>query len=461
MRRRRSHGGVLALAGAIWLILVGAGNTPQDLARLETIALEFGVPEPGRHVYSRPGLLSEEQEQLLQREAAVIERSGLKVIIYLRIYEATYAETQRDAAELLEGWQIESEPGARDGVVIFANMRVSNPAYGWVALAGGAGAARERALTPDKLRESRRWMIPGIVRGDMPAGIVEGLRQLAYEAQFGPTPRQDRASAQSSLANALRGPLAILAAIVSLGLGALGLRVWSGRFPNIAVTESAHTPTGLTLRPALRAALRDGRVTSRVTTAAIVDLAERGDLAIEPAHPRHVRVQLLSPTTDLLPHETAVWSALAATAGTTGEVSETGLSLVSKEVGPVSRAVRVELEGNGWFDPAAPEKRGALALAGALGITCAITFALLAVVSRERWGLVSASVIATVSLVLLFFAPRYPATTRQGRAILTASRLSDNDAGRDRVESTSPGHPLPSDDTLARLETVLAGGRPD
>ena len=451
---------LVAFACALWLLFGGLGHVAQSAGQFDPQTSEFGVPRPGRHIYARPGLLSDEREALFEREAAAIERSGLRVVVFMRIYEATYAETQHDAAELLNHWQVESEPGARDGVVIFANMRVSNPEYGWVALASGAGAVRERALTPDQLSEIRRWMIADIVLGDMPEGILEGLRQLAYLAQFGPTPRQELTSLQSSIASALRGPLAILAAVVCLLLTGTGVRVWRGRFPTLAIPNLAPVPARIGLSPATRGALRDGRVSPSLATTTIADLAARGALAIEPVEPRLVRVYLLAPLTNPLPHEAAMWDALAASRVSAGEISVAGLSQLSNNLTPFSRALRLELEGRGWFDPVASDKRRTLALAGSMGLMLAIGFALLALVGRERWGLASAMAIAAIALTLLYAASRYPSTTAQGRAALAASRPHIENTHQEYANHNVSDTPPPSPESLARLETLLAGGRP-
>src|SRR5262245_4302874 len=86
------------------------------------LAQAYGTRIPGQHVYDRAGILSQSEIAELERQASLVEEAGAPVVVYIQVRDADDDDTQGDARNLMEAWDVQSSPGARDGLVIFVNL---------------------------------------------------------------------------------------------------------------------------------------------------------------------------------------------------------------------------------------------------------------------------------------------------------------------------------------------------
>src|SRR5215831_8138469 len=115
-------------------------------------ASDFGTPTPGQHIYDRAGVLTPTETQALERRAADLTASGTPVVVYLREQDASQTQTRNDASDLMDAWNVQSAPDARDGLVIFLNLRRDDQHYGQAALFAGRRYVDDGTLSDNVLQ---------------------------------------------------------------------------------------------------------------------------------------------------------------------------------------------------------------------------------------------------------------------------------------------------------------------
>lgn len=146
-------------------------------------------PVAGQHVYDCANLLTQAEIATLEADAAAVERAGAPTVVYLQVRDATAQQTLNDARDLLNRWNIESRPGAGDGVVMFFNLQPGNLRHGQVALAVGARHYQHGNLPQAELDRIRTdVMTPLLQNGQTAAGIAAGLQQVAHDLIYRPPP---------------------------------------------------------------------------------------------------------------------------------------------------------------------------------------------------------------------------------------------------------------------------------
>src|SRR5215471_16599565 len=136
-------------------------------------ASDFGTPTPGQHVYDRAGVLTPAETQSLERLVADLTASGTPVVVYLRAQDASQSQTTNDARDLMDAWNVQSAPDARDGLVIFLNLRPDDPHHGQAALFPGRRYVDDGTLSDSVLqRIFERDMQPALADGRLADGIA-------------------------------------------------------------------------------------------------------------------------------------------------------------------------------------------------------------------------------------------------------------------------------------------------
>ena len=126
----------VALAPVVLLLAVGmiqAGASGVSAAARNSCT----GPVAGQHIYDCTGLLTATEIATLEKDAAAVERAGAPTIVYLQARDTTANETLQDAIDLMGRWNVESHPGARDGFVMFFNLKPGDLHHGTVALYAG------------------------------------------------------------------------------------------------------------------------------------------------------------------------------------------------------------------------------------------------------------------------------------------------------------------------------------
>ncbi|MGH2505115.1 MAG: TPM domain-containing protein, partial [Ktedonobacterales bacterium] len=216
----------LLLAVALTMAL-GAATTPTAQASAAIPAIST-LPACQthtliRHIYDCAGLLTTNEVSALEAKAQAVQRAGAPVVVYLQVKDASHDQTLQDAADLMARWDVESQPGAKDGLVIVLNLKPGDLRHGQVALYAGA-TLLAGALPQDELnRIYQDVMLPDLAAGQTASGIGAGLDAAATDLRAGHpvTP----APAGQGVARAIGTiPLNIVAAL--LLLAALGLTAW-------------------------------------------------------------------------------------------------------------------------------------------------------------------------------------------------------------------------------------------
>jgi uncharacterized membrane protein YgcG len=370
----------------------------------------FGEPVLGQHVYDRAGILTPAEVQDLEARAAAVGRAGAPTVVYLRRQEASQSQTERDGRDLMELWGIESAPGARDGLVIFLNLEPGDPRHGAAALYAGQRHVRSGIFTERALqRLFDREMQPLLAEGRTAAGIAAGLDAAAAALVAGPPAPSPLERTAGDLA---RLPLNLLAAAAALLLALRTARAWRAR-PTAPPSAPTTVPPER-LAPPLAGALVSGRVGDAQVEAALLDLAQRGALVIEPVGRKEVQLRLVDHGLVRTTLDQAVWRGLAAAAGPDGVVPPRDLGKIRRSWGDARRALRDDLETRGWYDPRVGERRRPLYLGGALALAGAAVGLVVAAVGGEPLGLFGPALLGAVGAAALTTGGLLPSTTTEG-----------------------------------------------
>jgi uncharacterized membrane protein YgcG len=369
-------------------------------------------PTPGHAIYDTTGLLTASEVRDLETHAAAVRQAGAAVVVYLRKASESQQETQQDAADLMQRWDVETKHNAYDGVVIFLNLEPGNLRHGQLALYVGAHLLHGKLPQYEVQRIYSDVMLGPLESERTAQGIGDGLDAIAHDLHFGPPAPPLTVQAQRVATWIGRVPFNLLALLFALWVFLLARR--APRRTAVALPESLHADPPGDLPPALAGALAAGHLHEDQLEATILDFAHRGLLVIEPVGKDKVHARLMGTPTGLTRYEAAVWKALERAADEDHIVTADQLAQVRTTWAPATTALRSELLRRGWYDAHAGERRKPLYIAGSLGILVAVLGLILAIVAGEGWALLGMAVFAVASIVAFVRAARVPDTTAEG-----------------------------------------------
>nr|MBA2754362.1 DUF2207 domain-containing protein [Chloroflexia bacterium] len=257
---------MLSLAGA-WLV-AGRGESES-----------YGQRQPGQRVYDLAGALGPSEVRLLEREAADLERGGVPVVVYIRAEDADPGATRKDARDLMRAWEIESAPGAADGLVVFMNVAVGPSFADAIAIVPGERLKDEGPLPSHELQRILQSDVMVRIRGErVVSGLSAGLSAAARSLRLGPQAEPTPGPIQRTAATFSGVPMLVLASLLTLACAALALvtaRVRSGGEP---VATSTVAGSVRDCPPALVGLVMRGRPGPHLVEATLVDLVVRGAL---------------------------------------------------------------------------------------------------------------------------------------------------------------------------------------
>ncbi len=145
----------------------------------------FGTRQVDRHVYDNASVLAAAHIAHLESQAAAsMDKAGAPTIVYLRVKAAGTATTQQDARDLMDEWQVESAPGAKDGLVLLLNLGPDDRRNGSAALVAGARHVDDGRLKADRLQAIYDGqMKPRLAAGDLAGAISHALDVAAMDLQ--------------------------------------------------------------------------------------------------------------------------------------------------------------------------------------------------------------------------------------------------------------------------------------
>lgn len=373
-------------------------------------------PVAGQRIYDCARLLTPAETADLETQATAVERAGAPTIVYLQARDASAQQALQDAIDLMNRWNVESRPGARDGFVMFFDLQPGNLRHGQVALYAGQRHYQHGNLPQSELDRIRTDVMTPLLKDEQTAaGIAAGLQMVAHDLRYGPPPPP---AYQVAAAGFGRLPFTALAALFVGAVALLFLRLrrrppMSGA-SDLADLGSLASPGDLP--PAVAGALIKGRIADTQMEATILDFARRGLLVVEPVGKDKVNVRLLGDGTGLAGYEREVWNGLAARASRRHR-TVAGADLADLRTGwawPKS-LLRRELVERGWYDPeAAAARRRPLYLAGAVGMVGVVAAIVLMVLSREGWAAIGLVLFLAAGVAAFVGGYRVPDTTVDG-----------------------------------------------
>lgn len=371
-------------------------------------------PVAGQHIYDCTGILTPTEIATLEADAAAVERAGAPTIVYLQARDATADETQQNAFDLMNRWNVESRKGTNNGFVMFFNLTPGNLRHGKVTLVAG----KTLNLSQDELNRIRDDVVTPLLKdGHTAEGIAAGLQQVAHDLTYGPPPPPQSQVVAASLG---RLPYNILALLFAGAVGLLYTRM-SRQSPLSTAGDGVHIdPLALAspgdLSPALAGALIKGRVNDAQIEATVLDFARRGLLTIEPVSAKKVQMRLTGDGKGLTGFEQRVWDGLEEQADESDHIlSGDDLAKVRTGWNAPRGELRRDLTERGWYDPeAASARRRPLYIAGAVGIALAVVAFLLIVMSKEGWAAIGMAICLIAGMAAFIGGYSVPNTTVEG-----------------------------------------------
>lgn len=157
-----------------------------------------------RSVYDPYRLLESDQRTTLRADTERLMRFGLPTLVYIRISQANDVQAAAFADRLLDEWNVESAPGANDGVVILISMGVTTRRSGEVMVRTGPNALPQGGLNATRLGDILEENIePQVERGRIYSGVLSGLRTMSYTIIYYPEPQAPLTAWQQRVADLL------------------------------------------------------------------------------------------------------------------------------------------------------------------------------------------------------------------------------------------------------------------
>ncbi len=427
--RRIAGGGKASLRGqrhsasaslCRWFIVIVAPLLAVALATLlvpTAHAAALAGPEPGKHVYDMAGLLTSAEIADLEMHAKAVEQAGAPTIVYLQAKDATYDQTYQDAGNLMNAWNVESAPNARDGFVMFLNLIPGNLRHGQVVLFAGQKYFQNGPLTHDETqRIYQDEMLPLLRDGDTAGAIAAGLDAVAHDLTYGPPAPAKPSPLQQAIGGTGAVLLAALALLYALGAVLLGATL-GRRLPRPAPSTHPIESPPSDLAPAFVGALIVGRTHDAQMEATLLDFARRGLLAIEPVDTSQLRLRLLGDGHELKGFEASLWQVLASLAGGDHVILPSEMSQVRTQFALPLVALKQELLDRGWYDPQIGQKREPYNWVGAVGVVGVAVALLAALIAQQASPLTAAIIFLLTSVWAFVKGASIPNTSAQGEQV--------------------------------------------
>ncbi|HEU5422012.1 MAG TPA: TPM domain-containing protein [Nitrolancea sp.] len=392
----------------ILLFLLFLGLPPGSRA-----AGSYGTPVPGRHIYDLTGLLTPAQVRDLEQRAALVEQAGAPTIVYVRAEDVSYDATATDSQALMDAWDVESAPGAHDGLVIFLNLNSLDPIHGHAVLYAGAKHYDGGKLPKSELQSIYdKSMAPRLKSNDLYGALAAGLDAVAHQLQFGTAP-SDRAAKIMKYA---RDPLEGLAVVGAGLVGWVAWKVRQSRLPRgIDAPPTTSPPSDLS--PAEAGAVVSGRISDRLLEATLLDLARQGALSIEPAKHHKAQVRLLDARAAKSQLERFLWDRLAVEATPDHIVDSASLSTLPRQWSDARDILQQDLETKGLFDPGAGSRRNPGYIAGGFALLAAFGLWQALGGPHDQWSALSIGLLALTGAVAIWMSYRLPSTSAAGEKL--------------------------------------------
>jgi uncharacterized membrane protein YgcG len=427
--------------GAIVTALAGIGGVDEP-PTASTAGPPFPDPETDRAVYDTAGVFTPETIASAESTIDAIEaRTGAEVVVYSQVvdYGITTEEADGHAQALMDQWGV-GRKGFDDGLVILFDLDPSLE-HGQVILYGGPGYRAAYLDNAAKQRIFDEDMLPRLQEGDLDGALRIALQRVDENT----TPEH---AAQLQLARQVDAAVGLIGApVILLTLVGGGVFAWLryGRDPVYLDDPSIHMagpPRDLT--PAAATFIVAGGPSRRSLTAAMLDLASRGEVAFRPESgllglKKRVGIQVGPGASDPLeearrarnrvrplgPAEDVARRELAEIADPSGYIEPDELLKFGTAVPKFNTALETEVIRAGWFREKPSKATGRWAVRGGFALVVGVV-ALIAGLNLPSAGLTLIGGAALVGGIVLMILSRWmPAVSIPGsmiRAMLAAYR---------------------------------------
>lgn len=403
--------------------LVAAAVTLQLAAGLAFAAQDFGGPVSGETVYDTAGALSSSERASVEDAETALSRNGTPTIVYLRLRSASPASTQADAAELMDAWNVQSSPGAHDGVVLFVNLRPSDPRHGDAAFTWVSGCWQDHCPNLNcSASSSPTWDLScRVVSLGKP--LWDGLYAVRFRISAQP-PGSKSAPDTSSEGfwrdAAVRAGVAVGANGAAILLLVLAIpwmrREWDRRPHQRPARYSRWTfegPPGR-LSPAMAGALVLQRLDNALMVATILDLTRRGELSLDPRTDGSFRLRLVHEPARPASFEKQLWSALESVA-VQNIIESADIPDLALAWRPAIQELEAELRRRGWFQADDPNLPWVNRWSAA-GYLLAVAASVVAMASGQPEAVPGIAVLYSVGVLATLLGLSAPVLTSEGAA---------------------------------------------
>jgi uncharacterized membrane protein YgcG len=387
-------------------------------ASLPIGAIAAGDTDGISGLYDEAGKFDESERAAIEEAIDDVVAAGAPTVVYLQLLHTDDDRAVQYGQELMEDWDIESSPGARDGVVIFFNLDPEDTDRGEFGIVSGETHFDEGALPQSRLNSIRNEMTDLLVEDRMADAVVLGLGMTEDYLISGPP---EPTAFEVLMGRIASGPMSLVNAlgIVLAGIFAwIGVRTWRDRPQATNVIEPVETSPPADLHPSLAGALVQGNVDYIQVEALLLDLAQNGAIALEPDPKKDDRTQIriLNQQRAFTPAELELLTILVDEAGDDQVLDQDALIKARHHWPRVQDIIRKDLEERGWFDPEVGQHRRPLWIAGAPALFFGALAAFIpAMVLNDVWPLIGGGALALVGAILLGLASIYPRTTVEGQ----------------------------------------------
>lgn len=361
---------------------------------------------------------SDNERSAIETAISDVEAAGAPTVVYLQLLHTDDDRAVEYGQELMEDWEVESAPGARDGVVMFFNLDPDDTDRGEFGVVAGETHYEDGALPQSRLNSIRNEMIDLLADDRMAEAIVLGLEMSADYLESGPP---EPTAFETFLDRIASGPVSILNAL-TLMLAAvvayIGAKTWRDRPQATNVIEPVQTTPPSDLHPSIAGALVHGNIDHAQIEALLLDLAQNGAIALEPDPDasEKTRIQILNQRSAFSEAELALLSILVEQADEEGILDQDAIVRTQSQWPEVQEIIRNDLEERGWFNPDVGNQRRPLWVAGTPALIFgAVAGFIPAVVLEDVWPLVGGITLALVGLIMVSLAASFPRTTVEGQ----------------------------------------------
>jgi uncharacterized membrane protein YgcG len=179
---------LIVLASTVFTHTSSAQVAPDGEAESTPVTAINTVPHKPlkfKRVYDTPGLLSKEQYDRFHFDIGRMWGDGLPAVIFIRYSNDATQASQDFADKMRDTWDIESAPGADDGLVMLVTLRERFPQTAIMTLSYGANAFPQGQMTVSVLNDiMEREVLPRIRTGLINDGLTYAVRRILYYAEY-------------------------------------------------------------------------------------------------------------------------------------------------------------------------------------------------------------------------------------------------------------------------------------